>query len=292
MKQTFLILLYATLLVAGCRQPSDIELVPDEDASNLEVFPVALPDTNIVTSSIDSTGVLPEDQVRYAGTFVINSVTWDAGGVPRTLAYSRVFFADSVVRVLGRHVGFMGQDVGTVTLNNAIMFKLPHRISVGNIIGRDTSVVRGVEYLADLTSSYRSDWQYSWVVISRLVPVLTVTAETPENLTVVLPRGGTIHPRKDDLPVRWVGGKGKMSIIVSVYDPFQKKAKPLLELRARANNGRGVIPAKLLTQLPTGTTFVLTFVLANRKEIQISDPLSGKILTQAASVYSSFIELR
>lgn len=53
-----------------------------------------------------------------------------------------------------------------------------------------------------------------------------------------------------------------------------------------------MIPAKLLTQLPRGTTFVLTFVLANKKEVQVSQPVPGKIFAQAASVYNCFIELR
>jgi hypothetical protein len=292
MKRTFIALFCIALVMGGCRQPSDIELVSDEELTNLEVFAVAQADTDLVTAGIDSTGMLPADQTRYTGSFLVNSVTWDAGTVTKTVAYSRVFFADSAVRFQNHHIGYLGQDVGAVTLNSNLMFKLPHRISIGRFVGRDSSIVRGVEYISDLTGSFEPDRQYSWVVISRLVPVLTVTTEAPENLTVISPRGGTIHSRVKDLPVRWSGGKGNLSIIVSVYLPAQKKSVPLLEFRARANNGKAVIPAKLLTQLPSGTTFVLTFVLANKKEVQISQPVPGKIFAQAASVYNCFIELR
>jgi len=285
-------LLWMALLATGCRQPADVELVDDDRSSNLEAYPVALPDTDFVASAIDSTGVLPDDQVRFTGSFVINAVTWDAGGVTKSIAYSRVFVADSAIRVLGRLIGFQGSDVGTVTLNGALMFKIAHRVSAAKIFNRDSVLIHGVEYLADLTDSYLPDHQYTWLVTNRLVPVFTVSTETPERLSVISPKGGTIHLRTQDLPVRWSGGKGKMAIIVSVHDPVLKKTRPLVELRVLTNNGRAVIPAKLLTLLPSHTTFVLTFVLANRKETLILQPVSGKILAQAAFVYNTFIELR
>jgi len=285
-------LLCSVLIVAGCRQPADVELVPDESASNLEAYPVVLPDTDFVASSIDSTGILPDDQMRFAGSFAIAAVTWDAGDPVKSVAYSRVFVVDSSVRVLGRLVGYQGSDVGTVTLNGNLMLKIPHRISLSSIFNRDTAAVRGVQYLADLTGSYQPDFPYTWVITNRLVPVLSVSVETPEALSILTPRGGTIHSRAKDLPVRWTGGKGKMSVVVSTYDPLRKRARPLLDLRVRTNNGKAIIPAKLLTLLPSRTTFVLTFILANKKESEILQPVSGTILAQAAYVYNSFIELR
>ena len=292
MNRTSCALVCALLLAAGCRQPSDVELVSDENTTNLEAYPVVLSDTDFVAMSVDSTGVLPDDQMRYNGSFVINAVTWDAGDVIKSVAYSRVFVADSTVRVLNRLVGFQGSDVGTVTLNSNLMLKVAHRISLSSIFNRDTVIVRGVQYLADLTGSYQPDHLYTWVVINRLVPVLTVELETPDHLSVISPRVGTTNLRSLNLPGLWWGGKAKMSIILSVYDPALKRTRPLLDLRVRTNNGRAVIPSKLLTQLPSGTTFVLTFVLANKVESQILQPVSGKIMAQAAFVYNSYIELR
>lgn len=292
MKRIAGIIVCAVFLAHGCRQPSDIELVSDESTDNLEAIPVVLSDTSYVAASIDSTGVLPDDQLRFAGSFVINSVTWDAGSISKSIAYSRVFFADSVIRVLGRKIGFHGQDAGTVSLNGSVMLKLPHRISARKIFNRDSVLVSGVEYLAGLTDEYQPDRQYTWVVTKNLASILTVGTETPAQLTVSAPRGGTIHSRMRDLPVRWSGGKGSLSIIVSVYDAAQKTSSPLLNLRVRKNSGSAVIPSRFLTMLPPNTTYVLTFVLANRKEIQVLQPLSGTVLTQAASIVNSYIELR
>ncbi len=289
----FLILLLIGLLtIAGCQQPADIALTPDIADDNIEVHAIVLPDSNIVVSSVDSSAVLPDDQVRYDGSCVINSVTWDAGTAVVTAAYSRVFFADSLVRVLGRKVGVGGLDVGTLTLNGSVMLKVSHRIPVDRFFGHDSSVVRGVEYLMDLTHTYQADHTYSWTVYSHLSPVLNVVIDTPEPLSVLSPRGGAVLPRNKNAEILWKGGKGKLSIILSQYDPALKRAKPLLELRVKANTGRAVLPVKLLAMLPAQRNFVLTFILANKKETPVSQPAPGTILVQAASVYNSYVEVR
>lgn len=292
MKHVPIVLGLIALLVAGCRNPSEVELVDETAATNLEVFAVALPDSNIATASVDSTGVLPDEEVKAAAAFLINAVTWDAGGIKKSVAYSRAFFADSVVRLSGSTVGFLGRDVGSVVLDGALMVKVPHRIPVLRPVLSDSAIVRGVEYLSDLTGSYQHDHAYSWTVINRLQPVLTVGERSPEALNVLSPRGGAIHPRSSNMPITWNGGKGKMTVIISYYDVVRKRSRPLLELRVRTNNGRAVIPSKLLAQLPAGTTFVLTFVLANKTVSTVTQPVSGRVLTQAAAVYNVFVELR
>lgn len=292
MKRVLMFLFGVALVLGGCRHPSDVELADDAAGSNLEVFAVTLPDTNIAVNSVDSTGVLPGEEVKATGAFLINAVTWDAGTTKRSIAYARAFFADSVVRISGRSVGFIGRDVGSVVLDGALMVKVPHRIPVLRVVSPDSIVVRGVEYLADLTGSYQHNHQYTWTVINRLIPILTVKEQTPEALAVLTPRGGAIHSRSKDLPISWDGGRGKMSVIISSYEPVLKRVRPLLELRVRTNNGRAVIPSKLLSQLPARTSFILTFVLANRTESVITQPVSGRVLSQAAAVYNVFVELR
>ncbi len=292
MKRSLFILGMIALVIGGCKHPTEVELVDESATTNLEAFAVAIPDTNIVTASVDSTGILPEEEVKASAAFLINMVTWDAGSAKRTVAYSRAFFADSVVRLSGASIGFIGRDVGSVILDGGLMVKVPHRIPVVRPVLGDSVYVRGVEYLADLTGSYQHDHAYAWTVINRLQPVLTVTEQTPEALAVLSPRGGAIHSRAVNLPITWNGGKGKMTVIISTYDTVRKKARPLLELRVRTNNGRAVIPAKLLSQLPSGTTFVLTFVLANKTTATVTQPVTGRVLSQAAAVYNVFVELR
>lgn len=292
MKRLLCALGVLSLVIGGCKHPSEVDLVDEAASTNLEAYAVAIPDSNIAIASVDSTGVLPEEEIKSAAAFLINMVTWDAGSVKKTVAYSRAFFADSVARLSGSTVGFVGRDVGSVYLDNAAMLKIPHRIPVLRAILQDSAIFRGVEYISDLSGSYQHDHQYTWKVGSRLLPVLAVTESTPEELNVTAPRGGTIHSRAVNMPIAWNGGKGKMTVIISIYDPGKKRVRPLLELRVRTNNGRGVIPAKLLSQLPSGATFVMTFVLANKTVTNVTQPVTGRIFTQAAAVYNVFVELR
>jgi len=60
----------------------------------------------------------------------------------------------------------------------------------------------------------------------------------------------------------------------------------------KTNTGHAIIPAKFLTQLPAQRLFVFTFILANKKEIVLVTPLSGKLFVQAAAIHNSYIELR
>lgn len=280
------------ILAGGCQQPAEVQLVPENNETNLEVHPVVVPDTNIRLSSIDSTGVLPEDQVDYNGILTINSVVLDAGNGIHSFANSRVFFADTSVRFFGRLLGFNGIDLGGLLLNSSPMFRIAHWIVVKRIFDKDTVLLRGVEYVSDLSGSYQPGKTYIWSTVQVTVRPVNVSIQAPDSLIVFSPRGGTIIPRDQDLAIRWRGGKGNVSIIVSTYNLATTATHPLLEFRTRVNTGQALIPAKLLRELPQQKYFVFTFVLYNRVETTVFPWYGGRILVQAASVYNSYVELR
>jgi hypothetical protein len=286
------VLLAVLSFIAGCKQPADIELTSDSDGENLEVYSVASSDPDIATSPVDSIAVLPEEQTKHFGLFVINSVTWDDGSTPRHLTYSRVLVGDTVARVLGRKVGVRGIDLGTLTLNGTPMVKVPHRIPVDRIFGRDTTIVFGVEYLLDLTRSYRANLPYTWTVTPVLGASRSVSIESPESLAVIAPRSGAVFSRSQNAQVRWSGGTGKLTIIVSSYEQARNQVTPVLELKVKAANGKATLPAKLLAMLPANRYFILTFVLANRTTLDVAQPAGGKLLVQAASVYNCYVEVQ
>lgn len=173
------------------------------------------------------------------------------------------------------------------------MLRVPHRISIRRLLGRDTVLVRGYEYVQDLSGSFQPNQQYVWSVSAAPAGGLTQPVESPGNLTVLSPKGGTIVPRDRDLDLTWQGTGGRISIVISSFDPLTRRSRPLIELRLRANTGRALLPAKLLRQLPAYQKhFVFTFLLAQRQENVVVQQYSGKILVQAAAVYNSYIELR
>jgi len=285
----------ALILLAGCQQPADVELTPDEDQSTLEVRSVVVPDTNLSLGSIDTLAVLPEDQMSFKAHFLVHRITTDAAAGRNVLAYARVFFADSSVRWLGQTVGFDGKSLGSVVLNGVPMTQIAHRIPISTSVltARDTSIIRGVEYVADLTGSYLPAKGYVWSYNPAVTGLPSQSVRTPDALTVLSPLGGTVIARDRDLLLRWVGTSGRISIVLSVFEPLTKRVRPLLELRPVTNTGKAVLPAKLLESLPRlKRYYVFTFILANRSGADITQPLSGKVLAQAADVYNSFVEIR
>jgi hypothetical protein len=292
MKRFLIILALTTVLLAACQQPSDIELQGDPRQSMLEVVSVKVPDTLVTFSAVDSCAILPDDQMNFWGRFVILRVTLDGGpGYASSFAYSNVLVSDSSIRTASRIMGFNGMDLGIVTLNGSLMVEVAHRIRIRTPFAPDTVLVRGVEYLADLSSSYVPNQLYTWTSTSLQYGRFDVSVRSPDNLTVESPKGGSIYSRDKDLALRWTGANGKVTIIISAFDRFSKRSFPLLELRPRENTGRALIPASLLRQLPRRQDFVFTFILSNRRDASVVQSQGGKVLVQAASVYNSYIQL-
>lgn len=289
-------LLYAMLIaavLAGCRQPADVELQTEKSITEMEVVPIVRPDTLIVTKAVDSSAVLPSEQVSYGGQFVVHRVTVDAGyGKVDSFAYSRAVVSDSTVRYLLRLVGYNGVDLGTLTVNGTPMVKVPHQITVRNLLLRDTVLTRGVEYVADLSRVYRPSTLYTWSALSTSSGALSVSIQSPGRLGVLSPQGGAVYSRDRDMLLAWSGSGGQVQIVVSIFEPLSRKSVPVLALRPKVNTGKGLLPASVLRQFPRGSFFVFTFILFNRKELVVLQSQTGRVLVQAAEVHNCYVELR
>jgi hypothetical protein len=290
--ERFLVTGLACLLFWGCQQPSDVQLTQDEYETDLEVRSVVVPDTNVVVSSVDSSAILPGDQLQFRAFFLVNNVTIDAGQAKASFSFARVFVADSAVRFKGQTLGHHGMDLGMVRLNGELMLKIPHLVMIKRWPQPDSVVFSGVEYLKDLTGLYQPDHPYRWSVTGPGPGNVSPAIRSPDNLVVHSPAGGSVLSREKDLALRWTGARGKLSIVISTFDPWTRRTRPLLELRSRANSGRALLPAKLLRQLPRASRFYLfTFILANRNDTIVLQQVAGKVVVQAASVYNSYVEL-
>jgi len=281
------------LILGGCQQPSDVELTQEEYEADLEVRSVVVPDTHVVLIPVDSSAVLPEDQLEFRAFFLLNNVTHDAGGIRRSFSYSRVYAADSAIRFMGRTVGFRGMDLGNMRLNGVPMIKLPHIVRIKRGSQPDSLVLGGFEYLQDLTGQYQPDQPYLWSASTPGMGTISQGIRSAGNLIVHSPAGGSVVSREKDLALRWTGAGGHLSVIISSFDPWTNRTRPLLEFRSRANSGRALIPGKLLRELPRQHPYyVFTFVLANRVDTVVLQGYSGRVMVQAASIYNSYVELR
>ena len=285
----------AAVLLAGCNDPAPVELLPPPDTSGFEIVAIAAVDTSTDSPQVDSTAVLPADRVRFAGYFGVTKIVLDNGDTLRTAAVSRVLLENRSrpIRLLGHLWGFHGVNVGTLTLNGTPMIRIPHRIRIRRQL-LDTVVTAGVEYLQDIGATHGPGLPYTWLASApdSLAP-FEFTTTTPENITVQSPAGGSIVSRFRDLPLRWAG-QGNLSIVISGYLPGTRRTIPLLRLRPRVNTGSLIIPRKIMSLLPADRFryFAFSFILENRSESNTIGGYDGPILIQAASVYTSFVEVR
>lgn len=287
-------LLLATLL-AACSDPAPVELIPPPEASDFELAAVAAPDTSSDLPQVDSSAVLPADRARFQGYLGITRLVLDNGDSVHTGAFSRLLLEDRnrPVRYLGRTWGFHGVNLGALTLNGTGMLRIPHRIRIRRPL-LDSAATAGVEYLLDLSATHAPGQQYTWIASSPdSVTPFTLGIVTPNNITVQAPAGGSVVNRARDLPLRWTG-EGNLSVVISGYTPATRKTVPLLRLRPRSNTGSLVLPRNVLRLLPADRFrfFAFSFILENRSESATVGRYDGAILIQAASVYTTFVELR
>jgi hypothetical protein len=280
-----LVFIVLGLAFFACNKPTPVELQQEESDGILEVTSVVQGDSGFALASVDSSAMLPEDQLRFAALLQIVHVVFDGG--PRVIdtAFARALFENRArpIRQAGRIIGYYGMNLGPVRLNNTFLFPIPHRV------GRHDSIA-GVEYLRDLTALYQPRTSYTWSATPDSIGPITVSIETPDDIIVHSPRGGAIISRDRDLVLSW-SGQGNLFFVISSYDLLTKKSKPIFQVKMRDRSHRAVLSRKILRLLPPQRVYVFTFALANRKEIA---PLGfqGRVLVQATSVYNSYVELR
>ena len=279
-------------LLAGCQQPSDVEVAP-ADQAGVAIVPVVVPDTGSYGAWSDSTVILPQEQALQGGSFLLNRVTHDTGTGRMTFALAHAFFADSAVQLWGKNCGFSGRDLGAIAFDGGLMLRYPHVLHARTNLGIDTALARGVAYISNVTQTYAPNREFSWALNPAGNRLVTVSVRTPDGLVVRAPLGGTRVPRTQDLELRWTGANGRMDIVISTYEPLRRKSRPILTLNPPAGAGRVVLPARLLSGLPASARFyIVTFILSNRTESISVPQYPARVFARAADVYNSYIEIR
>ena len=298
MKKLVILICLVFLCQAGCQKPSPLTVEPpvESPAGSLLVTVVSNPDTNITVSPIDSTGVLPADQTGYSGLFLVNTVKYDNGHGMVALAYASAYFGDRNRPLVanGKVVGYYGIDLmpyaaSPLKIGTINMVRYPYKINIG---GRDTTF--GSMYRASLSSaSVKPKTSFDWddpVPDSRLNGFKD-SVQTPEDLIVQDPAGGSVLSRSKQVDLRW-SGSGNIVIVISTYNTVTGKTKPVLQLQPAFNTGKAVIDPHVLQLLPQVRNFVFTFIIANRFDRLLGVVPKDRILIQAASVHNIYVQLQ
>ncbi len=278
MKTAMTITAAFAVLLTGCQKPTEVQLT--EDTTQLELETVTDPDGSFERAAVDSTALLPRDQQNYAGFVTLTAVRTDVGNTTRKTVVARVVVEDKkrFVTFNGRRM-FVAYRLGLVRIDGAFLF--PQERWIG-------TVSAGFEYVREL-QSYEPGRTYAFSADS--VGALALTAS--DVVTVHTPASGTVVLRDRDLPLQWTG-RGHLKVIISalrVDGGGQFRTTPLLAFSPRKNEGRALVPKRILNGLPRGA-YVLTFVIANRDVRPLPGRFSGMVLLQASSIHNIVVELR
>jgi hypothetical protein len=281
MKSLLVVVLFA-LAMFGCQKPNEIELTDD----SLEIESITDTDPSLTRPSIDSTGVLPKDDDRFAGQISLNFVKNHSVRGIESVVMSKMVFEDRAQPVIvdGKRRGFKGLQLGIVRVNDELMVERERRI---------VNVSGGVEYVRQLPA-FQPRRSYTWKALSVIArDSFSVSIDAPENLQVLSPLGGTRISRERELEMSWTGA-GDIFIIISTAnrDSLGRLiVKPVFSARVMKNTGRATLSKKFLKALPQAEAHVFTFVLANRAEKVNLGRFGGKVLVQASSIYNSYVTL-
>ena len=298
MKKLVILICLLFVCLGGCQKPSPLTVEPavESPAGSLLVTPLPSADTNITVNSIDSIGVLPTDQAGYSGLFLVNTVKYDNGHGVLALAYASAYFGDRnrPLVVNGKVVGYYGIDLmpsalAPLKIGGNLMIRYPYKIHIG---GRDTTF--GYMYRASLPlASLKPTTLFNWddPVPDPRLSGFKDSIQTPEDLIVQAPVGGSVLSRSKQVDLRWTG-RGNLIIVISTYNPLTGRTKPVLQLQPAVNTGNAVIDPHVLQLLPQVRNFVFTFIIANRFDRLLGGMPKDRILVQAASVHNSYVQLQ
>jgi len=271
------------ILLASCDSPMGVQLVQEDNG--VEVTSLVQGNTSFRLSPIDTTGVLPSDELAYEGSFIVNIVQHDTGEGGQVESFARVIVSNRQLPIQagGLTFGYHGINLGSVHLNGAPMVSRQHTVDVG-----DSVVAAGTEYAKPTGFAYKATQTYTWEVDS--IDDRGISIDAPGPLTVESPVGGSVISTDSDLELRWTC-QNNVTVVISMVGPLGKP-KPMLSLTPK-KSGSAVVPSKVLQLLPPNHLYVFTFIQANRKVVKVEDPFfTGDLLVQAASVYSKVVFLR
>lgn len=280
----------------ACQERSPLELVDEESFNQLEVAVVSSDEFVVAgEASVDSTSLLSRDEEEYPAAFSITAVTTENGTQRSTFSYARALLNDHrrPVTYMGRPIGFVGMDVGNLTVNGIEISKVVRRFTVP--AGPPITVDMGVYYRGlNIPVDPNTDFTFQATGTDTVSP-FTAAVRIPDIISIVSPNPQQVVLASEDLRIEKAGAPANfLRLVISGFDDKSARVdRPLLLLKV-ANPGQSFkIPSKVLELLPVGTydRFMFSLISFNR----VTTTLPGypdKVLLQAATVHNLVLPVR
>jgi hypothetical protein len=312
---SFILLIAATLWMVGCQEKLPVELTSEQNAAALEVSVLpAIDSTLIVDASVDTSGVLQTEEQAYPATLLVNGVKTDFGSYRSTFSYSRILLNDKRRPITqgpelasqnnqepAKVIGYLGLDVGNAKVNSVEIPKTfrPLRtwssVLPGQNAGKAYTLV-DQDNVPIPNFTYAAGQRYRFVADGKnAVSSFTKEIESPDEVTVLEPKAGSILFRNEDIHLRWDGKRGEqLRLLISSFDAKSNvPVKPLLQLSIVEGSGSIIIPAKVLRAVSATSDgrYLFSFISSNRVTTTVPG-YDGNVLVQAASIHNVLLWLK
>lgn len=304
-RSSFILALIAVLWFAGCQEKLPVELALDQSPTALEVKVLpAIDSTLIVDASVDTSGVMQYEEQLYPATFLVNGVKTDLGGTRSSFSYVRVLINDKPrkpITNLGKVIGYNGLDVGNTKVNSVDLPKTYRPLRT--LLSYSPDQNAGPAYmLVDQDNQPIADFAYAPAQTYRFIAdgrgaisPFELAIQSPDEVTVLEPKAGSVVFRNEDLQIQWRGQSGgSFRVLVSSFDAHTPlPVKPILQVDIKEGSNSIVLPAKVLKGLKASSDgrYLFSIISSNRNEATIPG-YSEKVLVQAASIHNVLLWLK
>ncbi|MFH0990171.1 MAG: hypothetical protein V1799_09170 [bacterium] len=311
MRKWSIILVVTSLWLVGCQEQMPVELTLDNPDQVLQASQIVEIDSlAILDSSIDTTGVLYNEEKEYGALLLVNGVKSDLSTGRETFSFSRIFmnWRNRPIVNEGKVKDYNGMPMdiaqlrrGEDTFNlpavtrpyRTVHFSLPLPISSGRTydsIGHDKIGAQKKIYNPQGHYSFLAKGRYSTVTISEEI-------DAPSDITVTEPQSNSVIVKKENLTVRWSGAIGEsFQVVMSIFSPTNHLVvKPVMKIQVQSGSNSITIPSKALQALEQSPNnrYMLSFISSNRKVKRIVDGgLEEKVLIQASSIHNIILWLK
>jgi hypothetical protein len=241
----------------------------------------------------------------YPATLLVNGVKSDFGTSRSAFSYSRILINDkrNVIRNLSnnRVIGYLGMDVGNAKINAVPLPKTdrPFRTyssfspqwtagSAYTLVDQDNASAGSFVYVPGQNYRFVADGHGA-------VSSFELGIRSPDEITVLQPRAGSVVFRDVDLQIRWNGNRGdSLRVTISSFDAQANiPVKPILQLNVVDGANSIIIPAKILKALPqNGDGHFLFSVISSNMSVTNIPGYSENVLVQASSIHNILLWLK
>ncbi len=277
----------------GCQKPGPVELIDDEDDSNLIDIKStgSVSDTLYAVSVGDTSGNFGAQNSRFYAKLIYQSIRFDRLLRKDSLINAEAIFFDKnkPIKHNNRVIAYPSFDVGVVKINEDALNKIPRRIMLP--MRGDTLI--GYRY--QIRKSYELNTVNEWTATgSGSIGTFDIPFTSPPTIRVLNLTPQLINI-SEPLNIKWDCTNPIINIFISgeAGDLLARKLVPVMHLQIKNKKGEVTIPVKILELIPIKkfSRFVFSFVSESSQQVRIPG-YSEEVLVHSSSVHSILLSVR